>query len=66
TPRRGQLTRRGVRLGDRLIGILLGILLGLAILLAFLFLGSEETIDAPSISGDNEQTQTQPASTVTR
>ena len=52
-----------MRLGDRLIGILLGILLGLAILLAFLFLGSEETIDAPSISGGSEQTQAQPAET---
>lgn len=48
-------------LGDRLIGILLGILLGLAILLAFLFLGSQDTIDAPSISGGSEQIQTQPA-----
>ena len=46
-------------LGDRLIGILLGILLGLAILLAFLFLGSQDTIDAPSLSGGGEQTQTQ-------
>ena len=55
-----------MRLGDRLIGILLGILLGLAILLAFLFLGSQETIDAPSISGGTEQTQTQPAPTVPR
>jgi hypothetical protein len=55
-----------VRFGDRLIGILLGILLGIAILLAFLFLGSEETIDAPSISGGGEQTQTQPATTPTR
>jgi hypothetical protein len=49
-----------VRLGDRLIGILLGILLGLAILLAFLFLGSQSTIDEPSLSGGPEQTQTQP------
>ncbi|HEX5893939.1 MAG TPA: hypothetical protein VFY33_03855 [Solirubrobacterales bacterium] len=55
-----------MRFGDRLIGILLGILLGIAILLAFLFLGSEETIDAPSISGGGEQTQTQPATTPTR
>jgi hypothetical protein len=52
-----------VRLGDRLIGILLGILLGLAILLAFLFLGSQSTIDEPSLSGGPEQTQTQPAQT---
>jgi hypothetical protein len=52
-----------VRLGDRLIGVLLGILLGIAILLAFLFLGSQDTIDAPSLSGGSEQTQTQPAQT---
>ena len=51
-----------MRLGDRLIGILLGILLGIAILLAFLFLGSQDTIDAPSLS-DGERTQTQPART---
>jgi hypothetical protein len=54
-----------VRFGDRLIGILLGILLGIAILLAFLFLGSQDTIDAPSLSG-GEQTQTQPAQTAPR
>jgi hypothetical protein len=52
-----------VRLGDRLIGILLGVLLGIAILLAFLFLGSQDTIDAPSLSGGADQTQTQPAPT---
>ena len=52
-----------MRLGDRLIGILLGILLGIAILLAFLFLGSQDTIDAPSLSDGGEQTQTQPART---
>ena len=48
----------GREVGDRPIGILLGILLGIAILIAFLFLGSEETIDAPSISGGGEQTDT--------
>jgi hypothetical protein len=31
--------------------VLLGILLGLGIVTAFVFLGSEETIDAPRISG---------------
>jgi hypothetical protein len=55
-----------VRFGERLIGILLGILLGIAILLAFLFLGSQDTIDAPSLSGGGEQTQTQPAQTAPR
>ncbi len=34
---------------DRVIGILLGILVGLVMLVLFVFLGSEETIDAPSI-----------------
>lgn len=52
-----------MRLGDRLIGILLGIMLGIAILLGFLFLGSEETIDAPSLSDERARTQTQPAET---
>lgn len=34
---------------DRAIGIILGIVLGLAIVIAFVFLGSAETIDAPSL-----------------
>ncbi|MGZ8665758.1 MAG: hypothetical protein ACXWZM_01460 [Solirubrobacterales bacterium] len=34
---------------DRAIGIVLGILLGVGIVTAFVFLGSEETIDAPRI-----------------
>jgi hypothetical protein len=55
-----------VRIGDRLLGILLGIVLGAAILLAFLFLGSEDTIDDPSINNGPTQTQTQPARTVPR
>jgi hypothetical protein len=36
---------------DWVFGILLGILLGLAIVTAFLVLGSEDTIDAPSVDG---------------
>src|ERR1041384_193806 len=47
-PRLGRL-RGGPRL-DWVIGITLGIVLGLGIITAFLILGSEETIDAPSIS----------------
>jgi ABC-type Mn2+/Zn2+ transport system permease subunit len=48
--------------GDRAIGIALGILLGLAVVLLFLFLGSRNTIDEPSLSGgQTTQTQTQPA-----
>lgn len=34
---------------DRAIGIAAGIVLGLAIVILFVFLGSEQTIDAPSI-----------------
>jgi hypothetical protein len=49
-------------IGDRAIGIALGILLGLAVIVLFLFLGSRNTIDEPSLSGGaTTQTQTQPA-----
>lgn len=51
--------------GDRVIGISLGVLLGVAVILLFLFLGSRNTIDEPSISGGTTQTATQPA-TITR
>jgi hypothetical protein len=49
------------RVGDRAIGIALGITLGIAVILLFLFLGSRNTIDEPSISGGTTQTVTQPA-----
>lgn len=52
---------RGGRVGDRAIGIILGIVLGIAVILLFLFLGSRNTIDEPSLSGGATQTQTQPA-----
>ena len=54
------------RASDRVIGIGLGILLGLAIVIAFVFLGSGDTIDASSLSGeqrDTIQTQTTPTQT---
>ena len=35
--------------GDRVIGIVLGIVLGLAIVAIFVFVFSEDTVDAPSI-----------------
>lgn len=35
---------------DRVVGILLGIVLGVGIVTAFVFLGSENTIDAPRIN----------------
>jgi hypothetical protein len=40
-----------MRARDRALGIALGLLLGLAIVIGFVFLGSEDTIDDPSISG---------------
>lgn len=49
-------------ISDRVIGIVLGIVLGLAVIVLFLFLGSRNTIDEPSLSGGAAtQTQTQPA-----
>ena len=51
-------------IGDRIVGIALGVLLGLAVIVLFLFLGSRNTIDEPSLSGGattQTQTQTQPA-----
>jgi len=51
------------RVGDRAIGIALGILLGVAIILLFLFLGSRDAIDEPSLSGGPGQTLTQPDTT---
>ena len=50
------------RVGDRAIGIVLGIVLGIAVILLFLFLGSRNTIDEPSLSGGTPMpTVTQPA-----
>lgn len=43
-------SRRGRR-SDRVIGVVLGLLLGIAIVVAFVFLGGEETIDAPGLEG---------------
>ena len=51
---------RRARVSDRAIGIALGIILGLAVIVLFLFLGSRNTIDEPSI-GDNVPSQTQTA-----
>lgn len=50
-----------MRATDRVVGIVLGVLLGLAIVIGFLFLGSRDTIDDPSISGEATPAQTQPA-----
>jgi hypothetical protein len=55
------------RVGDRAIGIALGILLGIAVIVLFLFLGSRNTIDQPSLSGGTtSQTVTQPAGPATQ
>jgi hypothetical protein len=48
-----------MRVGDRAIGIVVGILLGLAIVIGFVFLGSGDTIDAPSLSGNDQPQQQQ-------
>ena len=39
-----------MRWRDRLIGIVLGLILGVGIVAGFVFLYSEDTVDAPSIS----------------
>ena len=39
--------------GDRAAGIIIGLLLGVAIVLIFVFVFSEDTVDAPSIGGDS-------------
>jgi hypothetical protein len=41
--------RRTIKRRDRVLGVVLGVLLGLAIVILFVFFGSQETIDAPSI-----------------
>ena len=43
--------RRPSRWLERIVGVLLGLLLGLAVIVVFVFKGSEDTIDAPRISG---------------
>jgi uncharacterized membrane protein required for colicin V production len=53
---------RSRRIGDRAIGIALGVLLGLVVIVIFLFLGSRNTIDEPSLSGGaTTVTHAQPA-----
>ena len=48
------------RPGDRVIGIVLGVLLGLAIVAIFVFVFSEDTVDAPSIDNGASTTTTAP------
>lgn len=47
---------------DRLIGIVLGLVVGIVALIIFVFLGSGDTIDAPSLEGAGAQTTTREAS----
>ena len=51
----GTSRQRRSRALERAVGIFLGICLGVGVVAAFVFLGSEETIDAPRISGVEEQ-----------
>ena len=46
--------------GDRVLGILLGLALGLTIVAIFVFVFSEDTVDAPSIDNGGASTTTQP------
>ena len=41
-----------MRWHDRVIGIVLGLIVGVGIVTAFVFVYSEQTVDAPSISGN--------------
>jgi hypothetical protein len=47
-PRRPKVTE-AVRWPDRALGVVLGLVLGIVIIILFVFLGSEQTIDAPSV-----------------
>ena len=42
-----------MRWRDRLIGIVLGLALGVGVVVAFVFVFSEQTVDAPSLSGQS-------------
>ena len=48
-----------MRRGDRLLGIVIGLVLGVAIVAVFVFVFSEDTVDAPSI--DHSTSTEQPA-----
>lgn len=48
-----------MRRGDRIAGILLGLAIGIAIVAVFVFVFSEDTVDAPSI--DEQPPVEQPA-----
>ena len=48
-----------MRRGDRIIGIVLGVVLGIAIVAIFVFVFSEDTVDAPSIHNGNRGAPTE-------
>jgi hypothetical protein len=49
--------------GDRAVGIVLGIVLGAVVVALFVFVFSEDTVDAPSISNGGSQQATVPTTT---
>lgn len=49
-----------MRRSDRLIGIVLGIVAGIAIVAVFVFVFSEDTVDAPSIDSAPAQESAEP------
>jgi hypothetical protein len=49
------------RIGDRVIGVVLGLVIGILIVIAFVFLGSQETIDDPSVDEQAQPEVTRPA-----
>jgi uncharacterized membrane protein required for colicin V production len=46
---------------DRVIGIVLGLLIGIVALILFVFLGSQQTIDAPSLQTTQQEEATREA-----
>ena len=50
------------RWGDRLLGIVLGLVIGIAIVAVFVFVFSEDTVDAPSIEGGTRRRNSRRAS----
>lgn len=51
----GDRDGRRARILDRVIGVILGLVLGVGIVTAYVFLGSEETIDAPRVQQERTQ-----------
>ena len=45
---------------DRIVGIVVGVVLGVGIITAFVLFSSEDTIDAPALNDEPEQTRPAP------